>query len=185
MTGGSGPANLEAEHALDVVVLTALIGLVLGLRRGASENIDDGAVGDVPPVPASDQHLVALQGKLLGHLAVLHFPGGVVVADALLRVAVEDYADVVATVGHDHAWFTVGDHAPPDLGRHVVVAANVVAVVVAHGFLQTCAALRGRMRHGGYWELDWVLRLSGTCRALKRYIWQVTVRLRWSKLSLL
>jgi len=66
----------------------------------------------------------------------------VVVADALLRVAVEDDADVVDAVGNDHAWLAIGDDATPNLGRYVVVAANVVAVVVAHGFLHACAALR-------------------------------------------
>lgn len=140
--GWSGPADLEAEHALDVVVLAPLVGLVLGLRWRAGEDIDDGSIGDVPPVPSGHQHLVAFQGQLLGHLAVLHFPGGVVVTDTLLRVAVEDDADVVPAIGHDYARLAVGDHAAPNLGRHVVVAANVVAVVVAHGFLQACAALR-------------------------------------------
>ena len=39
--------------------------------------------------------------------------------------------------------------------------ANVVAVVVAHGFLHACAALRGRMRHGGNLVWDGVLRVTG------------------------
>ncbi|MNJ59054.1 hypothetical protein D3C77_547170 [compost metagenome] len=55
-----------------------------------------------------------------------------VVADALLRVAVEDDVDVVVAVRHDDAGLAVGDHTSTDLGRHVIGAANVVAVVVAH-----------------------------------------------------
>ena len=88
----------------------------------------------IPVVHAVGEHFPLLERQLLGHFAVLHFPGRVVVADALLRVAVEDAADVVAAVGHDHAWLAIGDDATPNLGRHVVVAANIVAVVVAHGF---------------------------------------------------
>ncbi|MNJ38061.1 hypothetical protein D3C77_329000 [compost metagenome] len=68
-----------------------------------------------------------------------------VVADALLRVAVEDDADVMAAVGDDHAGLAVGDYAAPDLGWHVVVAANVVAVVVAHGSLLDQAVTRSPM----------------------------------------
>lgn len=52
---------------------------------------------------------------------------------------------------HDGAGFTVGDHAATDFGGYFVVAADVVAVVVAHGFLQACAALRGRMRMLAIW----------------------------------
>lgn len=116
------------------MVLAALIGLVLGLCRGARENIGDGSIGDVPPVPSGHQDLLAFERKLLGHLAVLHLPSGMVVADALLRVAVEDDADVMAAVGDDHAGLAVGDYAAPDLGRHIVVVAHVGAVVAAHGF---------------------------------------------------
>lgn len=124
------------------MVLAALEGLVLRLRRRAGEYIDNCSIGEVPPAPAADQHLSALQGQFSGHLAILHFPGGVVVANALLRVAVEDDSDVVATVGHDDAWLAVGHHPAPDLGRHIVLAADVVAVVVAHGLLRASAALR-------------------------------------------
>lgn len=71
--GGSGPTDLEAEHALDVVVLAPLVGLVLGLRGRAGEDIDDGSIGDVPPVPSGHQHLVAFKRQPLSHFAVLHF----------------------------------------------------------------------------------------------------------------
>ncbi|MND47851.1 hypothetical protein D3C81_680070 [compost metagenome] len=37
-----------------------------------------------------------------------------------------------------------------DLGRHIVVAANVVAVVAAHGFLHACAALRDLRAYASY-----------------------------------
>lgn len=47
-------ADLKAEHALDVVVLALLVGLVLGLRWCAGEHLDSGTVGDVPPDPAAD-----------------------------------------------------------------------------------------------------------------------------------
>ena len=143
------------------MVLAALVGLVLGLRGRTGEHIDDGAIGDVPPIPATDQNLVALQRKLLGHLAVLHLPGGVTVADAFLRAAVEDDADVVPAICRDHARLAIGDHAASDLCWHAVVLANVGTVEVAHGFLHACAALRGRMRHGGNLVWDGVLRVTG------------------------
>ena len=49
----------------------------------------------------------------------------------------------------------LGDHAAPDLGWHIVGAANVVAVVVAHGFLHACAALRDQSRSAGYRGYGW------------------------------
>ena len=55
----------------------------------------------------------------------------------------EDDPDVVAAVGQDHAGLAIDDNAATDLGRHVVMPANVVAVVVAHGFLHAGAALAG------------------------------------------
>ncbi|QXH54666.1 hypothetical protein [Pseudomonas maumuensis] len=51
-------------------------------------------------------------------------------------------ANVLTAVGYDDARLTVDDHAATDLGGHTVVAADVVTVVVAYGFLHACAALR-------------------------------------------
>jgi hypothetical protein len=62
---------------------------------------------------------------------------------------------------YDHSRLAVGNCAALDLGRHIVVAANVVAVVAARGFLHACAVLRGRMRHGGNVVWDGVLRGIG------------------------
>lgn len=142
--GAGGSANFESQHGGGVVVKALgqfLIGPVLGLAAGRCPHalhivarIAQHVPNVIPVVHAIGENFKLLERKRLGHFAVLHFPGWVVVADALLWVAVEDDADVVAAVGHDHARLTIGYHAAPDLGWHVVVAANVVAVVVAHGF---------------------------------------------------
>ena len=69
--------------------------------------------------------------------------GGVVVADPLLRVFVQHHADVVAAISQDDARLSVGDDAPADLGRYLIVLPDVYAVVT-HGFLRLGAALRDR-----------------------------------------
>lgn len=154
--GRSGGTDFEREHGRSVVVETLgqlLVGPVLGLAASDCPHATHILVGIaqqvahvIPVIRAVGQHFPLLERQRLGHLAVLHLPGRVVVADAFLRVAVEDDADVVTAVGDDHARLTVGYHSPPDLGRHIIVAVNVVAVVASHGFLRACAALRGRTR---------------------------------------
>ncbi|MNN96351.1 hypothetical protein D3C81_2153210 [compost metagenome] len=59
-----------------------------------------------------------LQRQLFGHLAVLHLPGGVVVADALLRFAVEEDSEVMSAVAGDGARLAICNHAATDAGRH-------------------------------------------------------------------
>jgi len=52
----------------------------------------------IPVVDAVGEHFPLLERQLFGHIAVLHLPGGVVVADALLRVAVENDSDVLSSL---------------------------------------------------------------------------------------
>jgi len=148
-----GYPNLERQHGCGVVVEALsqfLIGPILGLASSGCPNTPNVMSGIaqhvphiIPVVHTVGEHLPLLERQLLGHFAVLHFPSWVVVTDALLRVAVEDYADVLTAVGHDHARLAVGDDAPAYLSWYAVMASDVVAVVVAHGFLHACAALAG------------------------------------------
>lgn len=71
--------------------------------------------------------------------------GWVVVADPLLRVFVQHHADVVAAICQNDARLPVGDDATTDLGGNLVVLTHVCAVV-AHGYLQSGAALVGWRR---------------------------------------
>lgn len=131
----SGSAHLEGEHGRGVVVEALgqlLIGPVLGLAASGCPHtphvmarIAQHVLHIVPVVHPVGDHLPLLERQRLGHLAVLHLPSGVVVADALLRIVVEGDADIAAAVGHDHAGLTVGDHAAANLSRYGVVAAHI------------------------------------------------------------
>jgi len=155
--GGSGSAYFERQHGGGIVVEAlgqVLIHPVLGLASGSCPHALNAMAGIakhvpnvIPVVHAVGEYFPLLERQLLGHFAVLHLPGGVVVADALLGVAVEDDADVVAAVRNDDAGLPVGDDAAPDLGRNVVASANVVAVVVVYGLLHACSAVHDQMRH--------------------------------------
>lgn len=92
-------------------------------------------------IEGEDQPL--FERERFGHLAILHFVGGVVVAD------------VVATISQDETELPLRDDAATDLDGHLVVLPNVLAVVVAHGYLHACAALRGRIwwREFGLWSI--------------------------------
>lgn len=132
------------------VILKSLIGLVLGLASGGGPNSDQvfsglPAPAEIVPVVIERQDKPLLEGQCLGHFAVLHFMGGVIVADPLLRIVVQHDADVVAPISQDDARLAVGDNAAADLGGHLIVLPDVCEVV-AHGVLQSGAALRDRMR---------------------------------------
>ena len=143
------------EHRLDAVavILKPLIGLVFGLATSGSPDPDQifsslSIPVEIIPIMVERQDQPFFERQCLGHLAVLHFMGRVVVADPLLRVFVQHHADVVASISQDDAGLPVGDDAAANLGGHLIVLPDVCAVV-AHGFLQSSAALRDRTRHGG------------------------------------
>ena len=91
------------QHRLDAVavVLDTFIGLVLGLASGSRPNPNQILAGlsapvEIVPVMLEWQDQPLFERQRLGHLAVLHFVGGVVVANPLLRVFVQHHADVVS-----------------------------------------------------------------------------------------
>lgn len=99
-------------------------------------------VHNIEPVETFDgDDLPFFERQLLGHLAILHFVGRVVVVDPLLRVFVQHHADVVAAIRKDDSGLSVGDDTAAYLGRHLIVLPDVCAVVV-NGFLQSDADLR-------------------------------------------
>jgi hypothetical protein len=65
----------------------------------------------------------------------------VIVADPLPRIIIQHHADVVAAIFQDDTRLAVGYDEAADFGRHLIVLPDVCAVV-AHGFLQSDAALR-------------------------------------------
>lgn len=81
------------------------------------------------------KHQPLFEWQRLGDVAVLHFVGGVVIADALLRVFVQHHANVVAAISQDDAGLSVGDDAAANFGGHLIVLPDVFTVV-AHGVLQ-------------------------------------------------
>lgn len=153
-SAGSGcGADFEGQNGRSVIVeaLSQLfIGPVLGLAASGcphAPNVVAGIAHHVthvtPVIHVVGEDFPLLERQRLSHFAVLYLPRGVMVADALLRVAVEDDADVVGAIGHEHAGLTVGDHAAPDLRGYVGMTANVVTVVVR---LSPCMRRpRGRM----------------------------------------
>ena len=143
------------EHRLDAVavILKPLVCLVFGLAASGRPYPDQifaslAVPVEIVPVMLERQDQPLLERQRLGHFAVLHFVGGVVIADPLLRVFIQHHADVVAAIRQDDAGLTVGDDSAADFGGHLIVLPDVCAVV-GHSFLHACAALRGRMRHGG------------------------------------
>ena len=88
-----------------------------------------------PALQAGSEYFRVLEWKHFFLLAVLHFPSRAVVANALLRVAVEDDADIMSSVSDDYARLAVSDNSASDLGRHVLMSVYFFAVVVAHGVL--------------------------------------------------
>ncbi len=67
------------------------------------------------------------------------------VSDPLLRIFVQHHADVMTAICQDDTGLSVGDDAAANLGGHLIVLPNVFAVV-AHGFLQSGAALHNWWR---------------------------------------
>lgn len=138
------------EHRPDAVavILKLLIGLVLGLASGSGPNPDQAfsaPPAEIVPVVIERQDKPFLEGQCLGHFAVLHFMGWVVVADPLLRIFVQHDADVVAAIRQDDTRLPIGDDPAADFGGHLIVLPDVLAVV-GHGFLQLGDAFRFRMR---------------------------------------
>lgn len=134
---GSRAPDLEVQHRPNAVavVLKPLVGLVFGLIRSGGPRPDQIFAGlSVPvqiiPVMLERQDQPFFQRQRLGHIAVLHFVGGVVVADPLLRVFVQHHADVMAAIGKDHAGLPVGDDAAADFGKHLIVLSDVRGVLV-------------------------------------------------------
>lgn len=89
----------------------------------------------IPALQAGSEYFRVLEQKHFFRLAILHFPCGAVVANALLRVVVEDDADVMSSVGDDYARLAVSDNSASNLGRHVLMPVYFIAVLVAHGVL--------------------------------------------------
>lgn len=127
------------QHRLNAVtvILKLLIGLVLGLASGSCPNPNQILSGlstpvEIVPTMLEWQDQPLFQRQALGHVAVLHFVGRVVVADTLLRVFVQHHAGVVATIGQDDAGLPVGYDASADFSGYLIVPPDVCAVV-AHG----------------------------------------------------
>lgn len=120
------------KHCLDAVavILKPLVGLVFGLASSSGPDPDQIFAGfaapvEIIPVMLERQDQPLFKRERLGHFAVLHFVGWVIVGDALLRVVVQHHADVVTAIRKDDARLSVGDDTAADFGGHLIVLPNV------------------------------------------------------------
>jgi len=84
-----GAPDLEVQHRLDAVavILKLFVGLIFGLTSSGCPHLDQIFAGfpvpvEIVPIMLERQDQPLFKRKRLGHLAVLHFVGGVVVAES-------------------------------------------------------------------------------------------------------